>query len=212
MLKLAILTIAFLIGPYNLIGQSTEKAVILKFSTIDLLLGDHCTKSWSSNLIVEKSFKRKYSFQQEIGLIFPDHFIDKSFFFIPTDRLWGIRLNPEVKKYVGRPLENDVLKGLNLGLDCNTVFTKATESISEASIRRLVVAPHLKLGFQSISSKRFVFEFSIGLGPGFVFSKSSIAKADLESRTYHYGILYEGGSGVYLSCHFDFKLGYLIKM
>ncbi|MBK6344837.1 MAG: hypothetical protein IPF68_02690 [Bacteroidales bacterium] len=91
------------------------------------------------------------------------------------------------------------------------VWTNATTSVSDAEVKRLVIAPHFKAGYQLITSKRFVFEISAGLGPGFVFSKSSIPQENLGSKSYQYGILYEGGSGVYLSSHLDFKFGYLIN-
>jgi len=180
---------------------------IIKTSLVDMALGDRTTTSWSPNIVFETLEKTKISFQIEAGPILMNKHADK--FFIDIYKIFGVRINPSVKRYLGKTCNSN--QGFNLAIDCNTVVTNATVKYSGAVVKRLVVAPHLNIGYQSISKRNFVFEVCAGLGPGFVASSSSIDKANLGVLTYSRGILYEGGSGVYLSYHFDVKLGYHIS-
>jgi len=180
---------------------------ILKTSLGDTFFGDRITKSWSPNIVFETSEKKKASFQIEAGpILMSKH---ANILFVDVDKITGIRINPSIKRYLGNSSQNN--QGLNLAIDCNTLYTKATVSFSEAVVKRLVLAPHINIGYQSISKRNFVFEVCAGLGPGFVVSTSSIDRDKLGISNTYRGILYEGGSGVYLSYHFDVKLGYQIS-
>lgn len=190
-------------------GQKPKNVFLIKFSAVDLILGDQCTKSWSPNIVLEKGLNHRFSSQLELACILPDNITDKSFLFIDIDHIIGFKFNPELKKYIGDG--QNTLSGLSISIDCNSTYTKATVSYSEAIVNRLVLSPHLKVGFQSISRSNLVFDISAGLGPGFVFSNSSIKKEDLGILSYHRNILYEGGSGVYLSYYFNINVGKLIK-
>jgi len=191
-------------------GQHSDRFII-KTSAVELLLGDFVTRSWSPNLIIEKPLNKNYSFQQGIGFILPDNknMTDKEMLFIVVDRIFGIAIKPELKKFISK--DKDALTGFYLSIDGKGVYTKANLSVSKAIVERFDVATHLNVGYQVFSKWNLSFELSAGIGPGYISSSTSLKREELGLKEYRHGILYAGGSGAYLSYQFDLKIGYLFK-
>jgi len=190
-------------------GQNTNR-FILKTSLVELLTGDFVTESWSPNLIIEIPLSNNYSFQQGIGLILPDNILDKEMAFIFVDRVFGISVRPELKKYVSQ--YNDGLNGFYLSVDAKGVYTKAELSVSKAVVKRIDVATHLNVGYQVFTRSKFSIELSAGIGPGYIYSTSSTERDELRLIEHRHGILYAGGSGAYFSYQFDIRIGYFIRL
>ncbi len=189
--------------------QSSKSDMVFKISTTNLILGDRVTQSWSPNIVLEIMKAPKYSFQQEFGIILRNHLVESSIQQVPISYVRGVRYNPEVKRYLSDKADLRSLSGFYLSANCNTVFTYAKEVLAGAKVQRLAVIPRINVGFQSIGQRKFTTDLSLGIGPGFIFSKSTIHKDDLGVQYYRHGILYQGGSGVYTSIFFDVKFGYL---
>jgi len=209
MTKQAIVLVMFLLVASFVRGQNTNR-FILKTSVVELLTGDFVTTSWSPNLIIEIPLKNNYSFQQGIGLILPDNTLDKDMVFIFVDRLFGVSIRPELKKYLSK--NKDVLNGFYLSVDAKGVYTNAELSVSKAVVKRIDIATHLNVGYQVFTKSNFSLELSAGIGPGYIYSTSSIEKAELGLIEYRHGILYAGGSGAYFSYQFDIRIGYFIRL
>ncbi|MCK9451811.1 MAG: hypothetical protein M0Q90_08985 [Bacteroidales bacterium] len=203
-----ILTILLLVASF-VRGQNTDRFII-KTSVVELLGGDFVTRSWSPNLIIEKPLSNNYSFQQGIGLILPDNNLDKEMVFIFVDRVFGITIRPELKKYISK--NKDVLNGFYLSIDAKGVYTEATLTVRKTIVNRFDVATHLNFGYQVLSKSNFLIELSAGIGPGYIYSTSSVEREDLGLIQYRRGILYAGGSGAYLSYQFDIRIGYHLKL
>ncbi|MDY0075733.1 MAG: DUF3575 domain-containing protein [Bacteroidales bacterium] len=144
-------------------AQNTNR-FILKTSVVELVAGDFATRSWSPNLIIEIPLKNNYSFQQGVGFILPDNNLDKEMLFIFVDRLFGVSIRPELKKYISK--NKAVLNGFYLSLDAKGVYTNAELSVSKAVVKRIDMATHFNIGYQVFTKSKFSFELSAGIGPG----------------------------------------------
>ena len=199
--------ISFLYGQDTLIKQ--KKGIIIKFSPF-LLFGDYITSSAGIPLGVEFRINKKLSFDQNFSYILP---VNNGF--INVDKIKGIRLDSELKRYLN---ERNNFTGFYLTTHLLYQYTDAIMAgyYGGLNVRRNLFALHEKIGWQSVSKKGFVFDVAFGFGARYVTSKSSYDAGghgySYEANPlYWYNKSYENGSKWFFSVNGSFKLGWKIN-
>ncbi len=182
-----------------------------------MLIGEIYSRSIGIGVEVEKQKTAQKSISFGIGYFFKNPKVPKSYVFRQqVDQLNGIRLNTEIRKYLGK--KAIIKSGLFVALDWDHILTFSKEDIwlnairSRENIIRYRTTSHVNIGIQSFTKSikgqsRISFEIITGLGLGYIKANSNIEK-QVFTKGISSNINYYNGAGFYPAINLDAKLGF----
>lgn len=192
---------------------------ILKFSALDLFTG-FLYQSSTIQLGLEGGISNNLSINSELGYSL---YINRkgNILCISLDNLSGFAFETEVRKYideekpkfVGQYFSIDFLyRYLDVKNHHWAYLRKDENYIENYSTFRNESAIHLKYGYQNISVKGFVSDFSIGIGWRYITSRSNNAyPLSLIENEFPYNKPFSTGSKSFFSVTAAIRIGWSLK-
>ena len=195
---------------------------ILKFSALDLWTGLFYQSS-TIQLGLEKGISQNLSINSELG--YSLHINRKAdILSINLDNLSGFAFETEVRKYIDKEKPNYVGQYFSIDflyryLDAKNhhwAYLGEEENfnsfIENYSIYRNECAIHLKYGYQNITIKGFVSDFSIGVGWRYITSRSNNTyPLSLIENEFPYSKPFNSGSRSFFSVTAAIRIGWSLK-
>ncbi len=194
---------------YGQDSLKTQKGTFLIKSTISLVPGDYITTSVGVPIGFEIKINKKLSFDLDVSYLFNGgHYYLRHM----TKKLRGIRTDCEIKWYLKNKVD---LTGFYLSTHLLYQYTDANFAIGgEQTTYRNLFATHEKIGWQTISKDRVVFDVAVGVGTRYEYSKTFYTNQlyvfkEASIILYPYDKIYQYGSKWFFSVTGSIKIGWV---